>query len=80
MPTLEAQQHSKDEAEHLITLDADIDSDGVFGHQKFTVSETEIRVCETAGAVTFSMPIAEIVYAKDRFPSHLWSYDSNRPY
>lgn len=65
MPTLEAQQSSKSEGDELIKLAADIGADGAFGHQTFVVTAEEIRVCESSGAVTFSMPIAEIQTARN---------------
>jgi len=66
MPVLDTPPELEEsEPKTLITLQSDFDADGVFGHQKFVVTERDVLVYETSGALTFSMPITEIKTARN---------------
>jgi len=66
MPILDTPPELEDsESKTLITLQADFDAEGVFGHQKFVVTERDVLVYEASGALTFSMPISEIKTARN---------------
>lgn len=49
----------------LIRLDADILTDGGFGHRSLEVTATDVRVIEAGGAVSFTIPISDIKSARN---------------
>ena len=49
----------------LVTLTADFDEDGRFGHRDLIVTADEVRVVEGGGAVSFRVPISELKSARN---------------
>jgi ATP-binding cassette subfamily B protein len=51
--------------EVLIRLEADYAEDGSYGRRIFEVTDKQIRVSETNGAISFQMPLAEVKSARN---------------
>ena len=56
---------TEEAAEPLISMVADIDSEGAFGKRTLEVTREGVKVFEPGGALTFQMPMAEIRTARN---------------
>lgn len=63
---LVAGEAQKEEGERpLLQLEADLAADGRFGRRMLEVTSKEVRVCESNGAISLYIPLAEIVGARN---------------
>lgn len=56
---------ARTDADALIRLEADFGEDGQYGTRTLEVTDTQVKVVETNGAVSFQMPILEIKSARN---------------